>query len=100
MGDRLALHAELLTFLPNVYFQPPSSILLKHPCIIYNRNGIDAKYADDSTYMSTQEYQVMLIEKNPDSNVVNEICRHFSKCSVTQQYAINNLYHTTLKLYY
>lgn len=100
MGSRLDLHAELLTFHPNVYFQPPSGFTMTYPCIVYNRTGMDAKHADDTTYMSTQEYQLMVIEKDPDSLVPKAILHHFKKCRITQQYAVNNLHHTTFTLYY
>jgi hypothetical protein len=51
-------------------------------------------------YLSKQGYQIMLIEKNPDSAVADGIELHFDNCAINQYYTVDNLYHTTLNLYY
>lgn len=100
MGDRLELHNELLSFYPNVYFQPPSNIKMIYPCIVYNKTGRSRHFADDVIYLSQQEYQIMVIETNPDSAVADAIELHFQHCAINQYYTVDNLYHTTLNLYY
>jgi hypothetical protein len=57
-------------------------------------------YANDVIYMSQQEYQIMVIETNPDSDVADKIEEYFQHCGINQQYTIDNLHHTTLNLYY
>jgi hypothetical protein len=100
MASRLDLHAELLKFLPNVYFQPPSTIQMAYPCIVYNKTGKNRHFADDVVYLSQQGYQIMLIEKNPDSTVADDIENYLEHCAINQYYTIDNLNHTTLNLYY
>ena len=100
MPSRLELHAELLTFLPNVYFQPPSGFQMLYPCIVYNKTGKIRHFAADVIYLSQQEYSIMVIDKNPDSEVADSIERHFKHCGIEQYYTVDNLNHTTLKLYY
>lgn len=100
MPSRLELHSELLTFLPNVYFQPPSNIQMKYPCIVYNKTPKNKLTANNGVYSSTQGYQVMIIENNPDSDVADRIESHFQYCAITQYYAVDNLNHTTITLYY
>lgn len=100
MASRLDLHAELLKFMPNVYFQPPSTITMTYPCIVYNKTGKFKNDANDGIYLSIQEYQLMLIEKNPDSTVADDIEKYFKYCVIGQYYTVDNLYHTTLNLYY
>lgn len=100
MPDRLALHSELLKFLPSVYFQPPSNIQMVYPCIVYNKTGKMRHFAQDVIYLSQQEYQIMVIEKNPDSDIADRIERHFQSCVISQYYTVDNLNHTTLNLYY
>ena len=41
--DRLILHDELITLLgsSNVYFQPPTSIKMNYPCIIYKLDDVE-----------------------------------------------------------
>ena len=100
MGTRLALHNKLLAFLPNVYFQPPANIQMTYPCIVYNKTGKIRHFAADVIYLSQQEYSVMVIEKNPDSDVADLIERFFQSCVISQYYTVDNLSHTTLNLYY
>jgi hypothetical protein len=100
MASRLELHAELVKFLPNVYFQPPSTITMTYPCIVYNKTGKMRHFGNDVIYLSQQEYQIMLIEKNPDSIVADNIENHFQHCAINQYYTVDNLNHTTLNLYY
>lgn len=100
MGTRQGLHSELLKFIPNVYFQPPSNIQMSYPCIVYNKAGKYNLMGNDELYFSMQEYRLMLIERDPDSTVADEIVKHFRNCRIDQYYTVNNLNHTTLELYY
>ena len=100
MPSRLELQAELLKFLPNVYFQPPPSITMKYPCIIYNKTGRNRHFADDVIYLSQQGYQITVIDANPDSTVAEDIEAHFQYCGIGQYFTADKLNHTTLSLYY
>jgi len=100
MGNRLELHDELLTFIPNVYYQPPSNIQIKYPCIVYNKTGKSKRFGNDRIYLSKQGYQLMVIEHDPDSDVADRLETHFQYCGINQHYVVDNLNHTTLNLYY
>jgi hypothetical protein len=100
MASRLDLHAELVKFLPNVYFQPPSNITISYPCIVYAKTGKNRHFADDVIYLSQQGYQITVIDKNPDSTVADSIESHFQSCAINRYYVVDNLNHTTLNLYY
>lgn len=100
MPSRLELHDELLTFLPNVYFQPPANIKMLYPCIIYNKTGKNRHFADDVIYLSQQGYDITVIDANPDSTVADNIESHFQYCVINQYYTADNLNHTKLSLYY
>lgn len=84
----------------NVYFQPPSDIKMNYPCIVYSKNGSRTFYGNDKRYFKKQQYQIMLIERNPDSPLADEIEKHFDNCSIGQYYTVDNLNHTTLTLFY
>lgn len=100
MASRLDLHNELLTFLPNVYFQPPSNIQMVYPCIVYNKTGKNRHFGNDVIYLSQQGYKITVIDKNPDGDVADRIEKHFRYCSDSQYYTVDNLNHTTISLYY
>ena len=52
MSRRLDLQKELeiLLGINQVYFQPPATIKLSYPCIIYSIGIGNAKYANNKTY--------------------------------------------------
>jgi hypothetical protein len=73
MGQRLQLHQILETFVENVYFQPPTNIKLRYPCIIYKRDFAETKFADDIPYNHTLRYMVTVIDRNPDSDIPGKV---------------------------
>lgn len=100
MASRLELHNELLKFLPNVYFQPPSNVQIVYPCIVYNKTRKNKYLANDSIYLNTQEYRITVIDRNPDSIIADAMETSFQYCSIDQYYTKDNLNHTILTLYY
>lgn len=97
---RLALHERLLDFSENVYFQPPSNISLTYPCIIYHKNGKDRNYGNDKLYLGTQRYSLTVIDRDPDSTIADELEENLQYCTITDNYTVDNLNHTSLTLYY
>lgn len=100
MDNRLELHERLLEYYPNVYFQPPENITMVYPCIVYNRTGLDTQFGNNKVYLDKQQYQLMVIEHDPDSDVSKRLVKDLPYCRVTQYYTVENLNHTTLSIYY
>src|SRR4051812_2856270 len=73
MGQRLQLHQLLETFSENVYFQPPTNVQLKYPCIIYKRDFADTKFADGYPYSHTKRYMITVIDQDPDSEIPGKV---------------------------
>lgn len=75
MDRRLELHALLKTILGSeqVYYQPPKSIQMNYPAIIYSRNDIKNNFADNSVYKQKYEYQIIVMDMNPDSKIVEKL---------------------------
>ena len=102
MASRLNLHEELCELLGsrNVYFQPPASVRMQYPCIKYSLSGINSKRANNQIYNSVNKYEIVVIDRDPDSNIHNDILHHFPKCEFDRPYTADNLYHKILTLYY
>lgn len=66
---RSQLHDVLLTFCDHVYFQPPVNVALEYPCIVYNRDFAETKFADNAPYDIVYRYLVTVIDRNPESDI-------------------------------
>lgn len=102
MADRLSLQTEFEDILGSeyVYFSPPASVKLTYPCILYSRSSINKQNANDRLYKSMNEYEVTVIDPDPESTIADEILAYFPMCRFDRQYAFENLNHTKLRLYY
>ena len=102
MGSRLEFQSELETILGtrNVYFQPPESVKLIYPCIVYKKSDINISHADDRIYTIKKRYAVTVIDRNPDSSIVIDILAKIPLANYDRQYAANNLNHDVCTIYY
>ena len=101
MDRRLELHEILVDILGsrNVYFQPPSDVRMKYPAIVYKRTDIDILHADDGVHRKTTAYEVIVIDPDPDSEIVYKVA-DLPKCRFMNHYTADNLNHDAFKLYY
>lgn len=101
MASRLDLQTKLESLLEsrNVYFQPPESIKMNYPAIVYGLDNIENTFADDEVYLSHKRYVVTLIDKNPDSIFVDKLAK-LSACRFSRHYKSENLNHWTFSLYF
>ena len=101
MNTRLELHELLCDILGsrNVYFQPPESIRMNYPAIVYNRSYIKNAFADDSVYKQNHVYTITVIDENPDSEISEQISK-LPKCTFDRRFTSDNLNHDVFKLYY
>lgn len=101
MGRRLELHEILCGILGsrNVYFQPPESIKMQYPCIVYDRNNGDTQFADDKPYEFRLAYEVTLIDKNPDNDAILKLAA-LPMSRFNRHYTADNLNHDSFVIYY
>ena len=101
MGKRLDLDAifEELLGSNEVYFQPPASVKMQYPAIVYSRYRIDNAHADDDVYKQSLEYEVIVIDRDPDSEIVMKVSR-LPRCRHERHYTADGLNHDAFKLHY
>jgi len=101
MAQRLELQALLVDILgsQNVYFQPPPSIQMDYPCIVYQRDDRRVDYADDAPYRHRIRYQVTIIDRNPDSDLPQKIAE-LSLCSFDRFFTVDQLNHDVFTLFF
>lgn len=83
----------------NVYFQPPASVRMSYPAIVYSRSDIENRFANNNVYKQFIAYEVTVIDKNPDSEIVAKISQ-LPYCSFNRHYEADNLNHDVFTLYY
>ena len=102
MNKRLELHEKLCELVgnTNVYFQPPETVKLSYPCVIYNIGVGNAKRADDTVYNYVNSYEVIFIFKNPNLEILEQVITTIPMSSVSRCYIADNLNHYAFKIYY
>lgn len=83
----------------NVYFEPPETIKMKYPCIVYTLDDIYSIHADNISYNNTKSYSITVISKDPDNDIAEKILE-LDKCSFDRRYTSDNLIHDVLTLYF
>ena len=99
MGQRLDLQALLLTFVPNVYFQPPPTVAMTYPCIVYRRDSDHTEYADDLPYHRRKRYLVTVIDRDPDSPIPDKV-GDLPLCRFDRFFTADNLNHDVFNLFF
>ena len=72
---------------------------MSSPAIVYSLDDIDKTYAHDGVYLSKRRYTIVVIDKDPDTNLVQKVTnlpmsrfdRHFKK---------DNLNHYIFNVYF
>lgn len=101
MASRLDLQRELERLLGSrhVYYDPPESVKMEYPAIRYSKSDIDTKFADDKPYAHKKKYEIIVIDRNPDHPVIDEILK-MPMCTYDRSYTADNLHHDVMTLYY
>lgn len=84
----------------HVYFQPPETMRLEYPCVVYFKNALPVKYANNKIYKKKQAYTLTYVDKNPDSEMPNTILHAFSFIRTDSYYRTEGLNHTKFTLYF
>ena len=96
--SRRELHEMLVSILGsrNVYFQPPESLTLKYPCIVYERSDIKNTPASDDVYLQHYTYEITVIDSNPDSDIPQKLSQRIP-CRFVRHFATSGLNHDVFR---
>lgn len=101
MAQRLDLQVLLEDLLGsrNVYFQPPSTLQMEYPAIVYNLDTITITHADNTPYKHQNRYQITHMDRDPDSDIPQRIAM-LPTCAFAQAFTFDNLHHTVFTLFF
>lgn len=101
MPNRLELQTLLEDILGsrNVYFQPPESLKINYPAIVYGLENIDSLFANNRVYSSRKAYALTVIDEDPDSLIVDKIVK-IPTCRFNRHFKSDNLNHNVFTINY
>lgn len=97
--SRLELQALLETLTTNVYFQPPTNLVMVYPCIVYERDDDSTLHADNRLYSRTLRYSVTYISRDPDDVVPGQLAE-LPYSAFNRAFVADNLHHDVFQLYF
>lgn len=102
MASRLELHEEFCEELGsrNVYFQTPESVKMQYDAIRYALGGKDIKPANNAAYQMTNQYDGVVITRDPDTTLPDRLIRRFQMIRFGRPYTADNLNHYPFTIYY
>lgn len=101
MSIRLSLQAVLESLLNcTVYFDPPESIKLSYPCVVYSLAKKDILRADNKVYQMRNMYTVKCLSKDPDNNMADILLNALPYSSFENRYTHDHIHHDVLNIYY
>lgn len=83
----------------NVYYNPPESIKLRFPAIVYSLSTIENIHAEDESYLQNRSYMVTYISKNPDDKLIDKLSL-LPYVKFNRTYCYNNYYHSVFIIYF
>ena len=99
---RLEFHEQLCTMLGsrNVYFQPPATIKLHYPCIVYSAGEDPVRYADNNHYLKADCYEVQIIAKDPTFELFETFTSKWQYAREKPPFTADNLNHHNYTVYF
>lgn len=107
MSRRMKLHNILCDILLcnergpecRAYFQPPPSIKMKYPAIVYALDDIENVFANDGVYLSERRYSIIVVDSDPDSNLVGKVAS-MPTCRFNRYYTKDNLNYYVFEIFF
>ena len=72
---------------------------MQYPAIVYSRDDIENEHANNGVYMQSTAYTIIVIDADPDSEVVSKVSK-LPQCTFDRHYAADNLNHDSFTLYF
>ena len=101
MGRRLDLQALLESILgsDNVYFQPPATVEMQYPAIVYERDAARTQFADNKPHRYTQRYKLTVIARSPDTDIHLEVAK-LPMTTYERHFTAGGLHHDILNMFF
>lgn len=95
LNDRL----EKILGSDQVHFQPGPSVSMTYPAIVYERDDEYRTHADNLPYHFMMRYSVTVIDRNPDSPVLDQL-RMLPLSAFSRHFKADGLNHDVFTIYF
>ena len=101
MDRRLELDAAIRSALgsSNVYFQPPESVHLRYPAVVYSLSSVRETFANDRKYNRRRVYSAILIDPDPDTELLDRML-DIPHSKLVRSFKADNLNHYEIQIAY
>lgn len=101
MGRRVDLHNLICETIGsrNAYYQPPATVKLKYPCVVYRLDDMPIIHADNKPYHWDHAYLLTVIDRDPESEIREKIAA-LPTCRFQRFFVSDNLNHYVFRVYY
>jgi len=82
----------------HVYFQPPDSLYIDYPCVIYHLSNVKNLYANNNIYKQDKFYELIIVDSNPDSILFEKFCK-LPMCKFKNFYVSESLNHFVFDIF-
>lgn len=72
---------------------------MQYPCIVYQLDNAHTEFAGNRPYMYVKRYQITVIDRNPDSDIPDEIAM-LESALFDRHFTVDNLHHSVFTLYF
>lgn len=72
---------------------------MRYPAIVYSRDDIENRHANNGVYSQTTAYSVIVIDEDPESEYVEKVSK-LPMCAFDRHYVADNLNHDVFTLYF
>lgn len=97
--EELQLLLESILGSRQVYFQPPETIRMAYPAIVYSLSSVRKDFADNAAYFIYKAYDVTVIDYDPDSGIADKV-GELPFCRFNRMYKSDDLNHFMFTIYY
>lgn len=100
MNTRYELNDKLKRITQNVYFQPPSNVQLKYPCIVYRLRTINSNSANNTSYIRHKVYDITYMSRDEETSIYDEMHKTFIGVGLDNIMVMDGIYQETYSLSY
>lgn len=97
--SELSLLLHTLPVNDEIHFQPPESVKLEYPCVLYEFDNYRDFNANDRKHITREKYIVTHIYKDPTQNLRETIMSLFIYVYFDRVFVADNLYHDVYTVY-